>query len=167
MNLALAGAGALALLSAAFVLDVRYMLIPNRLTVSSLAAGSVFHALTGGLQGFAFALSGAAAGFAVLLLLYGVKAVGAGDVKLFAALGAWIGPSDVWQCAVYAVLIAGAYGIVLLTLQRPFVRRRMAVNMTLPAAWIVMDEETEKPSGRLRFPFMLAVMPGAAAVWLL
>ncbi|HUC91586.1 MAG TPA: A24 family peptidase [Paenibacillus sp.] len=165
MNTAIAEAGALVLLSMAFVLDVRFMIIPNRLTVPSFAAGCVFQALAGGWQGFIYAVFGAVVGFFVLLLLYGLKAVGAGDVKLFAALGAWVGPSDVWRYAVYAVLIAGAYGIVLLTLDSPLVRRRIALNMTLPAAWIVVDEETGKPSGRLRFPFMLAVMPGAAAVW--
>ncbi|EXX89658.1 peptidase A24 [Paenibacillus darwinianus] len=165
--MAFAEVGAVVLLSVAFVFDIRYMTIPNRLTVTSFAGGCVYQALAGGWPGLTSAIYGAAVGFFVILLLYGLKAVGAGDVKLFGALGAWVGPSEVWYCAVYAVMIAGVYGIVLLTLRRPFLRRRLAQRPTLPAAWIVLDEETGLPSGRLRFPFMLAVAPAAAALWFL
>jgi|GEM_PF-272119 len=129
-------AGAAILLTAAFVSDLRTMRIPNRLNLAALAAGFLFHAAAGawtGLhepgelhgpwaltalrgigQGVLAACAGAGAGFATMLILYRLGAVGGGDVKLFAALGSWIGAREVFDCAVYAVLAAGAYGLLCL-----------------------------------------------------
>src|SRR5262249_26793160 len=47
----------------------------------------------GGLDGFLFALVGFATGFAVIFFLWVMGTCGGGDVKLFAALGAWRGPA--------------------------------------------------------------------------
>lgn len=132
-------AGAAILLAAAFASDIRTMRIPNRLNVAALAAGLLFHALAGayrGLQpsswdlsrlpdvlhasghGLLFALSGAATGFALMLFLYRLGAIGGGDVKLFAALGSWIGMTETLDCAMYAVLAAGLYGLLCLVIGR-------------------------------------------------
>lgn len=140
-------AGTMLLLAAAFISDIRTMTIPNRLTLPALAAGLIYHMLPAPLQGagLPFAIWGGAAGFALMYLLFLFKAVGAGDVKLFAALGAWIGAADILHTAMYALLFAGVYGLVLLVL-----RRRRAAELRTA-----------------KFPFMIAVVPAAAAVWVI
>src|ERR1017187_8533560 len=77
----------LTLLIAAAVFDVRYRRIPNWLTVSGVLVGVALNAAIGLPEaGTAFALEGLALGFGVYFLLYVLHAMGAGDVKLMAAV---------------------------------------------------------------------------------
>ncbi|MBX7073880.1 MAG: A24 family peptidase [Pirellulales bacterium] len=76
----------------AAITDIRYRRIPNYLTVPVAAAGLVFHTLHP--QGFGLftAAAGLLVGFALLLAPALMGGSGMGDVKLLAALGAWLGP---------------------------------------------------------------------------
>src|SRR5262245_53599856 len=78
--------------TAAAVIDVRTRRIPNWLTVSGLATGIIFQTAIGGISGLGLALAGFAVGFGILLVLWLVGGGGGGDVKLMAAIGAWVGP---------------------------------------------------------------------------
>jgi prepilin peptidase CpaA len=112
----------LGLLVAASVIDYRYLVVPKWITLTALPLGLLFNAVRGGwlgaqespvwvlgaggtalgiLDGLLFALAGFALGFVLFFLLWILGVCGGGDVKLFAALGAWIGPG---QCVI--VLIA-------------------------------------------------------------
>lgn len=86
---------------AAAVIDYRTKKIPNSLTVPSAIAALLFHTVTGGGTGFLWALAGFAVGFALLILPWILGGGGMGDVKLLAALGAWLGP----------VMILPAFGL--------------------------------------------------------
>lgn len=191
-----AAAGAAILLTAAFVSDLRTMRIPNRLNFAALAAGMLYHAAAGvwagwndatagsgpwlsavlraAGHGLLEACAGAGTGFAIMLLLYRLGAVGGGDVKLFAALGSWIGARDAFDCVLYSVLAAGAYGLLCLV-----IGKRRAVRWRLlrePQEEGGKAAETGKSpqdgTGRndgvrkCRFPFMIAVIPGAVAAWI-
>jgi len=89
--------------------DVRSRRIPNWLVFGAAAAGVALNALplplAGGL-GMWPALGGWALGLALLMPMYAVKTLGAGDVKLMAAIGAFIGPQAVFG-AMLASLLAG------------------------------------------------------------
>lgn len=79
------------LLLPATAFDLVRRRIPNRLTVTGLLLGLLWHVVDGRGMGLAFSLGGiGVAGLALLLWLAG--GLGAGDVKLFAAIGAWMGP---------------------------------------------------------------------------
>src|SRR3954467_2743703 len=77
---------------AAAALDYRTRKIPNWLTVPSAIAALLFHTVTGGGTGFLWALAGFGVGFVLLILPWTLGGGGMGDVKLLAALGAWLGP---------------------------------------------------------------------------
>jgi prepilin peptidase CpaA len=115
---AFAGIGLLALLLAVAVwYDVRSRRIPNALVLSGavlalamhtvLPAGFGFASSPMGGVGFLKSLAGLAVGLASLLPLYALRAMGAGDVKLMAMVGTFLGPIDTLG-AVIAALIAGA-----------------------------------------------------------
>lgn len=89
--------------------DVRSFKIPNYITLPLLLAGIVFHAFLPTGQGMAFGLLGTLAGFGCLILFYILGGVGAGDVKLMAAMGAWIGPMAILILFVMAALLMGLY----------------------------------------------------------
>jgi prepilin peptidase CpaA len=73
--------------------DLRSGLIPNRLTLSVLLLAPIGHGLSRGWPGLIESLAGAFACGFVPLLFYRMGAMGGGDVKLFAALGALAGPT--------------------------------------------------------------------------
>src|SRR5262245_59929528 len=77
--------------SVAATTDVRGFKVHNLLTLPLLVAGFVYHAVTGGLTQFGATALGALAGFGLLVPFYLLGGMGAGDVKLMAALGAWLG----------------------------------------------------------------------------
>src|SRR3954471_7823355 len=82
----------LAMLLAAALFDVMYRRIPNWLTVSGVVLGLAMNAIIGAPDsGIVFSLVGLMAGFTVYAVLYALRAMGAGDVKLMAAIGALVG----------------------------------------------------------------------------
>jgi prepilin peptidase CpaA len=98
---------------AAFI-DVRQRRIPNWLTFGALLLGVGLWSVQSGLNGLLVALGGALLGFAVLLPFYAIRAVGAGDVKLLAGLGAIVGPQALVSVALYGAIVGGAISIVML-----------------------------------------------------
>jgi prepilin peptidase CpaA len=85
-------AALLAVTLLAAITDARTGLIPNRLTVPVLAGAIALHGVAGGGEGAGLALLGAIICGATPLLFHRLGAMGGGDVKLFAALGAVAGP---------------------------------------------------------------------------
>jgi prepilin peptidase CpaA len=62
-----------------------------------------------------FPLAGLGLGLLLFLPLYLLRAIGAGDVKLLAMVGAFLGPDDVWRATVASLMVGGvlALGFVL------------------------------------------------------
>jgi prepilin peptidase CpaA len=81
--------------------------IPNALSFGALLLGIALQSFHGGLSGFGWSVAGAAVGLASLMPLYMTKGMGAGDVKLLMAAGAFLGPLDVLLGALLT-LVAGA-----------------------------------------------------------
>lgn len=154
--------GCALLITAAFVTDIRTMKIPNKLTITAMITGLIVHGIQGGWLGLAFAGKGLLAGFFILLIMYWIGAVGAGDVKLFGGIGAWMGTLFTVQCVVYSVLIAGLIGL-LISLWRKETMSRIRRAAGGLAGFFVLRSFTFLKGSReeqLHFPFMLAVLPG-------
>ena len=104
------------LLLIAAVIDVRTSRIPNWLVFAGALYGLAYNAISPLYArdiGILFALGGLAVGLAALLPAYLFRVMGAGDVKLMAMVGAFLGASATVG-AVLATLIAG--GVLALTL---------------------------------------------------
>jgi prepilin peptidase CpaA len=99
----------LALASVACGWDLRTRRIPQVLTLGGALAGFAFHALNGGWSAGLASATGWAVGIAIFFLPFALGGLGAGDVKLLGAIGAWLGPMN----AVWVGLYAGAAGGVL------------------------------------------------------
>ena len=100
-----------AVLFLACISDVRTRRIPNALTFSAIAAALLFHALTGGLSATGWSLAGCFLGTALFFPMFALRGMGAGDVKLLAAVGAWLGPTEVAMVALAASLAGGVMAI--------------------------------------------------------
>ena len=146
--------------------DVRSRTIPNRLTFPALLLGVAVHTAVSGAPGFISALAGLAVAGGVLMPGYLLRWMGAGDVKLMAAVGAWIG----WPVSVTAVLaslVAGGILALVVAVRRGVLRRALT-----GAAWIAHSvlARTGTPvpgTTGIRFPFALAVLAGSIiSFWL-
>ncbi len=137
---------AVALSAVAAAYDARKGEIPNALTLGPLALALPVHALLEaphGMKAAALALAASVGGAAlcalVPLLLYWKGAIGGGDVKLLAALGALLGPSVGLEATTYAFVAAALVaparmaweGKLLATLGNTLA---LVVNPLLPAA---------------------------------
>jgi prepilin peptidase CpaA len=147
----------------ACVTDIRKALIPNYLTVSACLAGLVLHGFMSGGEGLLQSFVGLLIGFGLMLPLYLARAVGAGDVKLFAGIGAIAGSSFAINSLIYSLLCAGLIGLCILIWRKELLRRIVSL---LKRIWMfiwVRDlnvVRTLHKEKNVTFPFMLAVVPG-------
>ncbi|HLL69818.1 MAG TPA: prepilin peptidase [Pyrinomonadaceae bacterium] len=92
--------------------DARYRRIPNAFVLATLVAGLSINSIFGGMQGALASLGGCALAFALMFMLHIFGAMGAGDVKLFAAIGSVVGASLVVPTFLVVVLTGGALAVV-------------------------------------------------------
>jgi prepilin peptidase CpaA len=104
-----------AFLLAAVYTDLAARKIPNRLVYSGLALAIVCQTALSSGEGLWASLQGMGLGLAIFLPLYLLRAMGAGDVKLMAMVGAFVGPQMIIG-AVLATLVAGGIMAVMATL---------------------------------------------------
>lgn len=95
----------------AAITDLRSCKIPNWLTLGAMAAGILSHAFVDGLPGMLFSLKGAGVGLILFLGLYVIGGMGAGDVKLLAAVGSFTGAEAALSAGIMAMLLGGLYAI--------------------------------------------------------
>ncbi len=108
----------LALVLTAAVYDVRYRRIPNWLTLLGVLAGLGLNTfLYQGWPGLRFGLLGLAVAFAIYFVLYALRAMGAGDVKLMAAIGSMVGWENWFGIFIVTALIGGVAALVLVAMR--------------------------------------------------
>lgn len=98
--------------------DIRYRRIPNSIVVFVLLTGLTLNTVLGGMPGFLSSIVGCVLGFGLMLLLRLFGAMGAGDLKLFAAIGALIGVALVPQTFLFVLLTGGVVGAVYMMRRR-------------------------------------------------
>lgn len=118
------------LLVTAAVIDWKSYRIPNWLTVSGMAFGLIYNTVAAPIwyQGLLGALAGLAVGLIVLLPVYVLRVLGAGDVKLMAMVGAIVGLSDILNAVLYSLIVGGVAAIAFAIYHRAL--RRMTANVT-------------------------------------
>ena len=151
INLVLAGV--LALSTAA---DLRWRRIPNALTFPAFGAGILLNGVFFGGEGLFSSASGGALGLGMLLPLFFLRGMGAGDVKLMAAIGALKGPEFVFFTCAWASIFGG--GMALFGLIRS---RKLGVAL----AHLYFFKFLPRPDGSFisagRIPYAPAIAMGA------
>lgn len=99
----------------AAVIDGWKLKVPNWLTFPLIISGWVYSTAAYGWEGLGSSLLGTAVGLGLLLPLYAIGGMGAGDVKLLAGVGAWVGATVTFYAFCVSALAGGiiALGMVL------------------------------------------------------
>ncbi|WP_319581736.1 A24 family peptidase [uncultured Pseudodesulfovibrio sp.] len=110
------------------ITDIRNQRIYNWLTFPLILAGLATHTVFGGFAGLKFAAAGFAVGFVLMAIPYFFGAMGAGDVKLMAGIGAWLGMDATFLAFLFTCIAGGGYCIVVL-LRDPSLFKRVMRNI--------------------------------------
>ena len=151
---AIAGSG-----GASALVDLWSRRVPNKLTLGVAVLGVTLAAL--GLSGLSLtaALGGLVVGLLVMLPGHVIGATGAGDVKLFGASGALLGPAAIVAAFIYTAIAGGVLALVV-ALRRGRLQRTLgsAARLVTGAA---KAADLEAATENNRFPFAPAIAVGA------
>ncbi len=168
-----------ALLVAAVVADLRSRRVPNALVLVGLMLAFTTHtiALVAGFAPLAGAawwspLTGLLTGLASLMPLYLLRATGAGDVKLMAMVGAFIGVQPVLTATLYTLLAGGLLSLVFM-LGRGVAAQTLANVRFLLTDWALRASSgqgarlapLQTTAARLPYAVAIALGTGAALLW--
>lgn len=127
------------LIVAAYI-DGKELRVPNWITYPMVFSGLIYCTWMSGWSGLGAGILGMFVGLACLLPLYSVGGMGAGDVKLMAGVGAWLG----WKTTVFAFAVStvvGAIMAVIMVLYRGNIMKHTINVMVIWNEW-----KTEKVS---------------------
>ena len=149
--------------------DLRYRRIPNWLVLAALVVGFGLNTFLFEMAGLKRAALGMALALAIYFPLYLLRAMGAGDAKLMAALGSIVGPGN-WIVLFVATAVLGGIVAVIVLLFAGRIRKTF-----WNVGWIINEiihfrapyhssEELDVRSARaMRLPHGVAIALGSIA----
>ena len=144
--------------------DIKKHLIPNALSLGGIIIGFSINIYQSGFDGALFSLGGLAVGFFLLIPFYALKGMAAGDVKLMAAIGTFLGPMTTLTVVLSTLICGGVLAILYIIFKnggRITFQRYGTMIKTFYAThkWIYI-KPTEQDVAGLRFPYAGAILTG-------
>lgn len=138
--------------------DIRWRRIPNTaVAVIALAGIAVSLLAPGTALSLPTSLTGIATGLAVWLPFYAFGLLGAGDVKLFAAAAAWLGPRGAVEGALLAALAGGVLGLAFMLESEGVGMTVLRLGAALRVPGVLRGQERSRTT---RVPYALAITAG-------
>jgi prepilin peptidase CpaA len=154
------------LLAIATVFDVSSHRIPNWLVFSGALLGLAYHAFSPYGTGVIASAGGLAVGLVSFMPLYLLRAMGAGDVKLMAMVGAYLGPASAFGAVVTVFIAGGVLALAAAIRNRAlprlyenlrFIMADMSMKMLVGGAAAQVDAV---PVSAGKLPYALAIATG-------
>jgi len=131
----------LVLIVAAYI-DGKELRVPNWITFPMVATGIAFNVWVSGWSGLGGALVGTAVGLICLLPLYSVGGMGAGDVKLMAGMGAWLGGWTTFYAFCVSTVV-GAIMAVCMVIYSGRIKQHYANFLMILTEWLQIRDPKE------------------------
>jgi prepilin peptidase CpaA len=162
----------LGLLAAAALIDLRSHRVPNWISLGgTVLALGLYIALPGaGREGLLTGLGGCAVGLAIFLPFYIKGGMGAGDVKLMAMAGTFLGPYHALLAAGLGLGMGSLLGLTILLYRHGallMARRYLSTFqcLTVTGKWCYVPPAADEPAAQ-RFPYAAAIAIGTlATLW--
>ncbi len=123
----------------AAVIDGYQLKVPNWLTFPMIMSGWLYCGVVGGWEGLGLSLLGTVVGLALLLPLYAIGGMGAGDVKLLAGVGAWVGAMVTFYAFCLSAVVGGVIALLMVGYRRTWKKHQDNVVMILNELVTVRD----------------------------
>ncbi len=144
----------------AAVIDGAILKVPNWLTFPFILSGWAYGAVAGGVAGLGYSLLGTFVGMLLLLLLRNRGGMGAGDVKLLAGVGAWLGTGVTLYAFAATAIVGGIMAIAMIAWSGNWLKH-YAMALQIVQEWkTVRQPETLAAIARERKPRMLLLPYG-------
>jgi len=158
----------LILIVAAYI-DGKELRVPNWITFPMVLSGLVYSTWVGGWEGLGAGLLGMVVGLATLLPLYAVGGMGAGDVKLMAGIGAWLGATVTWHAFIATVVVGAIMAIIMVLSRRAWDKHYgnflmiMTEFMTIKNPRQLSEIAAERKPKMLLLPYGIPICIGSIA----
>jgi prepilin peptidase CpaA len=141
--------------------------IPNKITLAGLAAALILRAPLGG-DALVEGLAGLGLALLVAVVLYALRAIGGGDVKLLAGVGAFLGSSEAMGALALMAVLGAAYA--LLTMIRKGLLPLLILNtLDLVKSWRSLGQASQarklESPGALTIPYGIPIALGTLIWW--
>ncbi len=151
-------------LSVASWTDIRRGKIYDWLTLPAIFLGLAIHFIAGGIgEPLLYSLIGAVVGGGVFWVFYLFNAVGGGDVKLMAAIGALMG----FRFTVSALVVISIVGAFMALLVLVFRRRLLQGLKESARTMFFIRKRRVEESARITIPYGVAIAAGSFVTWVL
>ena len=148
----------LVFLGIAVITDLRAHRISNILVLAGLISSAVIQSWLYGFSGMTVWLMGLAVGLVIFLPHYAFAGMAAGDVKLMAMVGSFLGPVAAFWAAALTLIVGGVLGILVLLYKKQlgrFIQRYWAI-----ASLRTYIQPQADDAARQRFPYAIAILLG-------
>ena len=153
----------------AAVIDGYKLKVPNWLTFPMVFSAWIASTVFFGWAGLGWSLLGTAVGLGLLLPAYAIGGMGAGDVKLLAGVGAWVGITHTFWAFVVAVVVGGLIALGMVVCRRKWQHHQSQFLMILSEILIVRDPNqlsamaAGRKSSMLLLPYGIPIAIGSIA----
>jgi prepilin peptidase CpaA len=157
------------LLVTAAVIDGLQLRVPNWLTFPMIFSGWLYSYTAGGWEGLQASLWGTAAGLGLLLPLYAIGGMGAGDVKLLAGVGAWVHSTHTFHAFMLSLVVGGIIAVGMVVYRRSWRKHLGQLRLILIEVMTIRDPvklselAAERKSSMLLLPYGIPIAIGTIA----
>jgi prepilin peptidase CpaA len=143
--------------------------VPNKITFPLILSGWAYCGWCYGFEGLAWSLLGTAIGLGLLLPAYAIGGMGAGDVKLLAGVGAWVGGSVTFYAFCVSTVIGAVLAIAMVLYRKAWARHRDQFMVILGEILTIRDPQVlstiaaERKSSMMLLPYGIPIAMGTIA----
>jgi prepilin peptidase CpaA len=153
----------------AAVIDGLKLKVPNWITFPMIISGWVYSAVAFGWEGLGASVLGTVVGLGLLLPAYAIGGMGAGDVKLLAGVGAWMGPITTAYAFCVSALIGGVIAVLMVLYRKGWDKHRNQFFSIVNEISTIRDPEllsaiaAERKKSMLLLPYGIPIALGSIA----
>lgn len=153
----------------AAAIDGYKLKVPNLITFPMIVAGWAYGLFAGGWEGLGVSLLGTAVGLGLLLPAYAIGGMGAGDVKLLAGVGAWVGASVTFYAFCVSAAIGGVIALGMIAYRRAWKHHGSQFTLIVSEIMTIRDPNqlsviaADRKSSMLLLPYGIPIAIGTIA----
>jgi prepilin peptidase CpaA len=158
-----------AVLVVAAVIDGWKLKVPNWITFPMVISGWIYSFAAFGWEGLGASLIGTCVGLGLLLPLYAIGGMGAGDVKLLAGVGAWVWGTVTFYAFCLSAVVGGVIALGMVLYRRSWRKHRdqfmviVGEILTTKNPSELAEAAAERKSSMLLLPYGIPIAIGTIA----